>query len=115
MMCGKAIWILVLMVMAYGSELGASEMSCAQAITSLLPCQPFLTGTGSSVPYACCDAAVALSKAAASNRAEMKTLCNCLKQAAAAMGVNTDRAKQIPQLCNIAVPVPIDPNVNCDR
>ncbi|GFP97944.1 non-specific lipid-transfer protein cw18 [Phtheirospermum japonicum] len=92
-----------------------SAIRCIDAITKLMPCQPFLLGTGNSVTVPCCQGADSLSQLVSSHRDELKATCQCLKQAAAAMGVNTARAKQIPQLCKISVPVPIDPNVNCDR
>ncbi|GFP98964.1 non-specific lipid-transfer protein cw18 [Phtheirospermum japonicum] len=80
-----------------------------------MPCQPFLLGMCNSVTVPCCQGAESLSQLVSSHWDVLKTTCQCIKQAAAAMGVDVARAKQIPQLCNISVPVPIDPNVNCDR
>ncbi|GFQ05044.1 non-specific lipid-transfer protein cw18 [Phtheirospermum japonicum] len=92
-----------------------SAISCFETITTLMPCQLFLLGMGNSVTVPCCQGAESLSQLVSSHRDELKATCQCIKQAAAAMGVDAARAKQIPQLCNISVPVPIDPNVNCDR
>ncbi|KAG8385773.1 hypothetical protein BUALT_Bualt03G0080100 [Buddleja alternifolia] len=103
-----------LLIMALATS-RVSAISCTEAVTKLMPCQPFLLGTASSVTVPCCQGAVSLSQLIGSKPGELKSTCECLKQAAASMGVNVDRAKQLPQLCNITVTVPIDPNVDCNR
>ncbi|KAL3627440.1 hypothetical protein CASFOL_028803 [Castilleja foliolosa] len=117
-MCRKmeysSILIVGLLVLAVGPMSRVSAISCIDTITMLMPCQPFLMGNGNDVTVPCCQGAESLSQLVSSNRNELKDTCQCIKQAAAAMGVDVARAKQIPQLCNISVPVPIDPNVNCD-
>ncbi|KAL1560126.1 non-specific lipid-transfer protein 1-like [Salvia divinorum] len=49
------------------------------------------------------------------SKVDLKDLCSCLKQAAAALLVIADRAKSLPGQCHIQVPVPLDPNVDCSR
>ncbi|XP_073057552.1 non-specific lipid-transfer protein A-like [Primulina eburnea] len=91
----------------------AQAVSCAEALEFLIPCQPFLTGIGDiSVP--CCQGAQALSQAS-STQADRRSVCLCLKQAAlSTVNLNMDRAKQLPQLCSVHVPVPVQLDVNCD-
>ncbi|KAK4439376.1 hypothetical protein Salat_0272500 [Sesamum alatum] len=111
----SSVWVVGLLVLAVGTSRPVSAISCLDAVTRLMPCQPFLLGASSSVTVPCCQGAESLNQLAGSDRGQLKTLCQCLKQAAVSIGVNVDRAKQLPQLCNITVPVPIDPNVDCDR
>ncbi|KAF5728887.1 non-specific lipid-transfer protein-like [Tripterygium wilfordii] len=42
-------------------------------------------------------------------------LCTCFKNASKSFGVLPEKAKQVPQLCNVNVPVPIDPNIDCSK
>lgn len=110
----SSIWIVGLLILAMNAN-QASGISCVDAITRLMPCLPFLLSTSSSVTVPCCEGAASLSQLVGSDRVELKSMCECLKQTATSMRVNVDRAEQLPQLCNITVPVPIDPNVNCAR
>ncbi|KAK1388685.1 Non-specific lipid-transfer protein cw18 [Heracleum sosnowskyi] len=90
----------------------ACSISCQEAVTKILPCEPYLLGFASvSVP--CCQAVAQLNQLATS-KPELKALCICLKQAAQTFHVNAERARQLPGLCHVVTPVPIDPNVNCD-
>ncbi|KAL3627444.1 hypothetical protein CASFOL_028807 [Castilleja foliolosa] len=86
--------------------------SCTQAVEYLMPCQSFLMGIGEITPT-CCQGAQALAKATVSP-ADRKSVCQCLKQIALSINVNVDKAKKLPELCNIKVPVPLQPDVNCD-
>ncbi|KAK4398912.1 hypothetical protein Sango_1366700 [Sesamum angolense] len=117
--CSQAVALLTpylahLMGQAMGTS-RVSAISCLNAITRLMPCESYLLGFSSSVSVQCCQGAESLNQLAGSDRGQLKPLCQCLKQAAVSLGVNVDKAKQLPQLCKITVPVPIDPNVNCDR
>ncbi|KAL8032895.1 hypothetical protein ABFX02_13G127000 [Erythranthe guttata] len=112
----SSIWIMGMLVFAMSFNFGESAFSCDEAVKKLIPCQPFLAGAANGVTVQCCDGARSLDQLGKSNPEEVKAICQCLKNAAAAAtGVNADRAKQLPGLCNINLPVPIDPNVNCDR
>ncbi|XP_073154154.1 non-specific lipid-transfer protein 1-like [Henckelia pumila] len=109
---GVFIGILVLSMVVANMPGLTQSISCAEALEFLLPCQSFLMGSGDiSVP--CCQGTKALSQAS-STQADRQSVCQCLKQAAASVNVNVDRAKQLPQLCNVSVPVPVQPDVNCD-
>ncbi|KAL1833367.1 hypothetical protein ACET3Z_003018 [Daucus carota] len=88
------------------------SISCQDAITKILPCEFYLLGVGS--PSASCCQAVAQLSQLASSKPELKSLCVCLKQAAQTFHVIADKAKQLPGLCHVTTPVPIDPNINCD-
>lgn len=90
----------------------ACSISCQDAVTKILPCEPYLLGFGGvSVP--CCQGVAELNQLA-SSKPELKALCICLKQAAQSFHINADRARQLPGLCHVTTPIPIDPNVNCD-
>ncbi|KAG6641839.1 hypothetical protein CIPAW_09G101000 [Carya illinoinensis] len=88
---------------------------CQDAVTSLMPCIAFLTGFSPPPPNAgCCQGARdVLNKATTS--ADRKALCVCLKNVASQDGILPDRAEQLPDLCKIKVPVPIKPDVDCNK
>ena len=43
-----------------------------------------------------------------------KGLCFCLRSIAIYLKFDPDRAKQLSPLCKLDVPIPIDPNENCN-
>lgn len=105
--------VLVLVLISGGRWLAPSDaVSCMQAVEYLMPCQSFLMGFGS-ITTACCAGAQGLAKVTTS-AADTKSACECLKQVAVWVNVNHDKAEQLPQLCNVKVPVPVQPDVNCD-
>nr|XP_004513718.2 non-specific lipid-transfer protein A-like [Cicer arietinum] len=89
------------------------DISCPGAIFSLVPCVPFLTGLGSAPSASCCAGANNVFQKADNVQAR-RDLCNCLKGASSKFGVNSDKAKQLPQLCNINLSFPIDLNIDCN-
>ncbi|KAI3456490.1 hypothetical protein Pfo_013153 [Paulownia fortunei] len=104
--------LLVLALISCSPPGPAKAMSCTQALEYLMPCQPFLMGIGE-ITSPCCLGAQALAQATASP-ADRKSVCQCLKQVAVTVNVNQDKAKQLPQLCKIDFPVPVQPDINCD-
>ncbi|KAK4439373.1 hypothetical protein Salat_0272200 [Sesamum alatum] len=106
-----SVWVMALLVSAL-AESHANAVSCPQALALLNPCLAYLTGQASNVTVPCCQGANAL-KDMVKTKPDLRSMCECLKQAAAAAHVITDRAKALPGLCHIQVPVPIDPNVDC--
>ncbi|XVF27970.1 hypothetical protein REPUB_Repub14bG0155200 [Reevesia pubescens] len=89
-------------------------MTCQQAIEALIPCSPFLTGPAPSPTLACCSA-VANVNAAANTTQMRRKLCECFEKKGPVYGVKPEKAKQLPGLCVVPVPVPIDPSVNCKK
>jgi len=90
------------------------DVSCSSTLFSLLPYLPFLQCVGPATPTSyCCAGANDLNQKA--NTTQLcRDVCNCLKPAASRFGVNPDRSKQLPQLCNITLNVPFDPSVDCN-
>ncbi|PIN09307.1 hypothetical protein CDL12_18111 [Handroanthus impetiginosus] len=89
-----------------------SAVSCTQAVEYLMPCQSFLMGLAE-ISSSCCLGAQALAQATVS-QTDRKSVCQCLKQIASSINVNQDKAKELPQLCKIDVPVPVRTDINCD-
>ncbi|MCD7453708.1 hypothetical protein HAX54_021899 [Datura stramonium] len=89
---------------------------CPKTIVKLLPCKGFLRGNGD-ISGHCCNGVKGLMKIVATfdNDLKLQSFCECLKKEALAIGVIEERAKQIPQLCNINLSIPIDPNVDCKK
>ncbi|XP_059440656.1 non-specific lipid-transfer protein-like [Corylus avellana] len=115
-MMGCAVWafgLMFLVLNASGSP--SNDISCKDAITTLIPCQPFLVGSDPASPTAaCCLGAQNVVKQATTPEAR-KALCECFKKSGKDMGVKPEKVKQIPDLCKIDVPVPIDPDVDCSK
>ncbi|RHN67653.1 putative plant lipid transfer protein/Par allergen [Medicago truncatula] len=90
------------------------DVSCPSALFSLLPCLPFLQGVGPATPTSYCCAGITDLNQKANTTQIRRDVCNCLKPAASRFGVNPDRLKQLPTLCNITLNVPFDPSVDCN-
>ncbi|KAG6641831.1 hypothetical protein I3843_09G098800 [Carya illinoinensis] len=105
----------LMMMMLLLSATTARADLCQDALTALLPCMSFLTGSNPPTPSAncCLGAKEVLNKATTSE--DRKDLCVCFKKAAAQDGVKSDRAEQLPDLCKIKSPVPIKPDVDCNK
>ncbi|XP_047939053.1 non-specific lipid-transfer protein 1-like [Salvia hispanica] len=109
----STVWILGLLLVASVAS-HANAVSCPQAVTMLIPCQDYLVNPSAKLTVPCCQAASKLNSLVHS-RADIKDMCTCLTQAAAALHVIADRAKSLPDQCHIHVPVPLDPNTDCSR
>ncbi|XVF71500.1 hypothetical protein PTKIN_Ptkin12aG0042600 [Pterospermum kingtungense] len=109
-----SLGVLGLIMILVSKSKPVDAITCQEAVVSLQPCLPFLTATAPS-PIPLCCVAVANVDAAATTTAIRRELCKCFKQVAPSAGVKPDRAKQLPQLCGVSVPVPIDPSINCDK
>ncbi|XP_019430991.1 PREDICTED: non-specific lipid-transfer protein-like [Lupinus angustifolius] len=97
----------------------ASEINvittCAVAETLLLPCISYLQGVGSAKPSgSCCSAATRVFIKEATTTKNRRALCQCFKRIVPILGVNPDRSKQLPRLCNIRLSFPLDPKINCN-
>ncbi|WJX37875.1 hypothetical protein P8452_25596 [Trifolium repens] len=90
------------------------DITCSEAISSLLPCVPFLEGSLPATPSSDCCAGVTNIVNKANTTPIRRSTCQCLKNASTKFGVNVGRAKQLPQLCHVSLPFVIDPNVDCN-
>ncbi|CAL0324778.1 unnamed protein product [Lupinus luteus] len=91
-----------------------NDITCGEVGPLILPCVPFLQGSGPGQPStSCCsgDRSVFDRATFTQNR---RALCECFKQVAPFIGVNPDRSKQLPKLCNIRLSFPLDSKINCN-
>ncbi|XP_004513713.2 non-specific lipid-transfer protein A-like [Cicer arietinum] len=117
---GKKIIAFLMLVMVLGLQVTTldarqiDDISCSKAIVSLEPCLPFLTGLGQPTPTtSCCEGAQNLNQKADTTPVRCD-VCECLKGAAIKFGVNSDKTKQLPQLCNISLSFSFDPSIDCN-
>ncbi|KAF5474894.1 hypothetical protein F2P56_006747 [Juglans regia] len=104
-----------LVILTLISACHSEAIPCPEVTLTLLPCRPFLVGTRPDYPgFSCCLGVQRLNREASMTNTR-KALCRCFKKAASGLHVDVDKAKQLPQLCNVNNPVPIDPNVNCNK
>ncbi|XP_055816276.1 non-specific lipid-transfer protein 1-like [Solanum dulcamara] len=114
---GRSIFVLEFVFLALIIAISCvnGNDQCPNTIVKLLPCKGFLMGK-SDIGGHCCNGVKGLMKMVTfDNDLKLQSICECLKKEALAIGVIEERAKQIPQLCNINLSIPIDPNVDCKK
>ncbi|XP_076927786.1 non-specific lipid-transfer protein Lac s 1-like [Bidens hawaiensis] len=92
-----------------------AAITCGKVASSLLPCLNYLKGPGGMPPPACCAGVKGLSSAA-SNTADRKTACDCLKKSYnASPGIVASTAASLPSKCGVNIPYKISPNTDCTK
>ncbi|CAN1352762.1 Non-specific lipid-transfer protein 4 [Linum perenne] len=92
----------------------AQQVTCSNALLQLLPCLTYLSKQTPSPSPQCCANVKQLNDQANTTPIRQQ-LCTCIKSAALAYHVDPPVAKALPGLCQVNVPVPIDPNVDCSK
>ncbi|KAL6200908.1 hypothetical protein ACLB2K_024623 [Fragaria x ananassa] len=114
-MASLLILALALMVVALNTSLANGDITCQAAILDLMPCQPYLASFGPPTPTVpCCDGVRSVDAQATTTEIR-RSLCECFKKAAAGMPVDPAKLKQLPQFCQVSVPVPLDPSIDCSK
>ncbi|EEF37792.1 Nonspecific lipid-transfer protein precursor, putative [Ricinus communis] len=108
------MWAMLLVLLMMSNAMSVHGISCTEAVAAMNPCLPFLIGAQAS-PVAPCCLAVQNVNQEASTKEIRRELCDCFKKAGPALGVKPDKAKQLPDLCHVQVPVPIDPTIDCSK
>lgn len=91
-----------------------NDITCEEAIVKLMPCQGYLRGSDPPTPSMGCCLACQDIYHAANTTAVRRNLCECFKKAAVENKVDPERARKIPELCNLQdLNIPIDPSVDC--
>ncbi|XP_027340851.1 non-specific lipid-transfer protein 1-like [Abrus precatorius] len=106
-----AVMTLWLMLSTFSTS-QTDEITCDEAIPLFKPCKEYLVGSAEISPQ-CCEGANTVYKRASTTQ-NRRELCSCLKNAASKYGVKPDKAKQLPKLCKIDLPVPVDPSIDCN-
>jgi len=96
----------------FGSEVQA--ITCNEAVTNVLPCEPFLLNLGPRTPPPNCCSNIGKIFAETKTTEVRRSICNCLKKAVAEAGVKHERATLLPQFCKIPFPFLIDPSIDCN-
>jgi len=107
-------FVLLISMMFVGSEVHANDITCIEAITLLLPCEPFLLGLGPTTPSLNCCTSIAVIFKETTTVELRRSICSCLKNAAFQAGIKHDSAAKLSQLCKTRFSFPIDPFVDCD-
>ncbi|GMN36433.1 hypothetical protein TIFTF001_006016 [Ficus carica] len=100
---------------SYSRSTSPNDISCQDAVPMLLPCQMFLKGSPPPTPSINCCLGVQKVFQQANTTEIRRNLCECFKKAAIEFGVDPARARQLPELCKIDIPFPIDPNIDCTK
>ncbi|XP_030927964.1 non-specific lipid-transfer protein A-like [Quercus lobata] len=113
MSCSVLAFGLMIILVLNASATAADGITCEEALTQLITCQPYFLGFGSKPSRTCCKGAENISQQANTTTIR-RSLCECFENAAKAFQLIPERLKQLPQLCKIQVPVPLDPTVDCN-
>ncbi|XP_050368807.1 non-specific lipid-transfer protein AP10-like [Argentina anserina] len=88
---------------------------CDADIVEMLPCATFVMGPAVGKPPPECCEGVKLVLDKADNEEKRRSLCQCLKDEAikAEVKIIPEKLMNITGPCEIKVPIPTDPNVDC--
>ncbi|WCJ37332.1 hypothetical protein M5689_018480 [Euphorbia peplus] len=104
------LWVLFGLMMVKNVK----AISCGEAIAALSPCNSYLAGNDELPSPICCMSVLKINEQATTTQVR-KDLCVCFEEVAPKVGVKTDKAKDLPNLCHVQVPVPIDPTIDCSK
>nr|KYP62934.1 Non-specific lipid-transfer protein AP10 [Cajanus cajan] len=108
-MCMMSFGLLTSMVSGFQRE----EITCNEALTYLLPCEPFMLNLGPLEPSSqCCGGLVAIFLKT-KKLGVRRSMCQCIKKSTLEAGIKHERAQLLPQFCKIHFAFPITPNANC--
>ncbi|KAK9070002.1 hypothetical protein SSX86_010400 [Deinandra increscens subsp. villosa] len=109
---GATVALVVVLIALVAARLTESAVTCDLVVSSLTPCETYLT-KGGEVPNICCDGVKTLYKDA-NTTADRQMACRCMEQAATLVpGINIEYASSLPGICNVHLPYPISPTYNC--
>lgn len=112
-MKGVVIAIVVLSMVQQLMAEPTRAITCGQVDACLVPCMSYLVEGGTPQP-ACCDGVKNL-KGMASNIADKRAACNCVKEAASRYSnIKDDAAQALPAKCGVQLDIPISKTTNCD-
>ncbi|OAY34866.1 non-specific lipid-transfer protein 2 [Manihot esculenta] len=108
------LWALAsVLLLVIGSGNTVQGITCIEALTELAPCTPFAGGTAPSPNPLCCSPVQNVNKEATTTEIR-RQLCLCFQQAGSSAHINLQKLKQIPDLCHLQIPDPIDPT-DCSK
>lgn len=115
-MKGFAVVFMVVLIALKLAMAGGDQgvVSCDDVQTALSPCFEYLTGGVNGPSGQCCSNAWSLIGNAQSDK-DREAVCNCIKLAAASLGVKPDAAKNLSGKCGVPVGYSISPNVDCSK
>ena len=105
--------MIILVLSASASASPSNGITCEEALTQLITCNPYFLGFGPSPSPICCEGVQNVSQQANTTTIR-RSLCECFENAAKAFQIIPERLKQLPQLCKVEVPVPLDPTLDCN-
>ncbi|KAK4439375.1 hypothetical protein Salat_0272400 [Sesamum alatum] len=108
-----SVWAMVLLVLGQSFS-HANAFSCRDASNQLSPCLAFLMGGYSSPTAACCQGVKALSNSINTNT-DLRSVCQCFKEETSGFHFVPQNAAALPNICNLRVPVPLNPTGDCTR
>ncbi|XP_073008296.1 non-specific lipid-transfer protein P5-like [Typha latifolia] len=110
-----ALGFVLVVALVAAPHAARAAMMCSQVYTDLLPCLAYMQNGGSAVPAECCGGIKQLLASAAS-KADRRSICGCIKNAAAGVsGGSIGRAAALPKKCGVSIPYKISPNTDCTK
>lgn len=88
-----------------------AAIPCPTVESRLNPCSGYVTGNGQ---LGGCCAGVRRLYNEAKTTADKQSVCRCLKIIVSSHSrINIRKAADLPRLCNVNIPYPINPNIDC--
>nr|XP_023906000.1 non-specific lipid-transfer protein A-like [Quercus suber] len=113
MSCLVLAFGLMIILVVNASASPSDGITCEEALTQLITCNPYFLGSVPSPSPIRCKGVQNVSQQANTTTIR-RSLSECLETAAKAFQIIPERLKQLSQLCKVQVPVPLDPTVDCN-
>ena len=107
-----ALGLMIILVLS-ASASPSNGITHEEALKQLISYNPYFLGFGPSPSPICCEGVQNVSQQANTTTIHM-SLCECFETATKAFQIIPERLIQLPQLCKVEVPVPLDPTVDCN-
>ncbi|KAL1560064.1 non-specific lipid-transfer protein 3-like [Salvia divinorum] len=108
-------WAFALVIMALVVGRATAAIGCGDAVSKVLPCQSFMLSGAAAPSPSCCSAVQSPEKMERASTDDRQAICKCFKGLYRLFPVNIDKAKLVPQLCNVTISIAVTPNIDCDR
>ncbi|XP_043692350.1 non-specific lipid-transfer protein-like [Telopea speciosissima] len=111
---GGASAIAALMLLLLLVPTTEAAIKCNDVVKDLTPCLSYLlSGTGK--PSASCCSGASKLAASASNTADTRAACNCIKSTANQLNLNAAAAKALPGNCGIKLSFTVSASTDCSK
>ncbi|GAB2224810.1 hypothetical protein Droror1_Dr00005587 [Drosera rotundifolia] len=111
----KLSLFLAALLIIMGTVRNTEAIPCQEAVAFIAPCINYLKGGIPGWPNPFCCSACHRLQGLVTSVEDKKETCKCFKRAAPSVGVKADRAKLLPEVCQVGLGFAITPDIDCDK